>query len=180
MLAPHPTRGNTCEIPLRHRFAVDKLGSMDGLAEVQRLLEISTDPDNPKAEELEQLLGAAQHIAVVGVSRDPEKPARRVPSYLALKGYDVIPVNPNAVRILGREAFPTLGHVPPPIDIAVMFRPSETVGSFVTAAMEREERLAIWLQPGIRSDAEIAEARARGFTAVQDLCVFQVHRALHG
>ena len=89
---------------------------MDRLAELRRVLEESSDPDNPSAEELQALLSDVQHIAVVGLSRNLEKAARRVPSYLAAKGYDVIPVNPHAERLLGRESFESLELVPEPVE----------------------------------------------------------------
>lgn len=148
------------------------------MIELRRLLEASTDEENPSAEELATLLDEVQHIAVVGLSRHIEKAARRVPSYLAAKGFDVIPVNPNADRILGRTSYPTLSEVPGPVDLVVLFRPSEVAGRFVTEAMARPEEPAIWLQAGIRADPEVAAARAAGRTVVQDLCIFRVHRVL--
>lgn len=153
---------------------------MDNLQELRSLLEASGDPDNPTPEQLEQLLERARHIGVVGLSRFPEKAARRVPSYLAAKGYDVVPINPNARRIFGRDVYETLSDVPDALDLVIVFRPSSEAGRFVTEAAGRPERPAIWLQEGIFADPEIAAARAKGLLAVQDLCVFKVHRALHG
>jgi predicted CoA-binding protein len=151
---------------------------MNPLTELERMLASSDDPGNPTAAELRDLFESVRRIAVVGLSRDPLKAARRVPSYLATKGYELIPVNPNATRILGRRAYDTLGEVPDGVDMVLIFRPSEVAGSFVEAAASRADRPAIWLQSGVRADEEIATARASGITAVQDLCAFRVHRAL--
>lgn len=148
------------------------------MPEVHRLLKASSDPDNPTGDELARLLGDVTHVAVVGLSRHIEKAARRVPSYLAAKGYDVIPVNPHADRILGRRSHPTLSDVAEPVDLVVVFRPSEDAGAIVLEALARPEEPAIWLQVGIRADEEVAKAREAGRIVVQDLCVFQVHRAL--
>lgn len=158
--------------------SVPIVASVDSLQQVRALLSSSSDPHNPSAEELRDLFERVRQIAVVGLSRFPEKAARRVPSYLAAKGYDVIPVNPNAQRILGRTAYDRLSDVPEGVDLVVVFRPSEEAGSFVEEAAERSDRPAIWLQDGIRADEEIAAARAAGITAVQDLCTFRIHRAL--
>jgi predicted CoA-binding protein len=152
--------------------------TVDRLAELRRVLEESSDPDNPSAEELQALLSDVQHIAVVGLSRNLEKAARRVPSYLAAKGYDVIPVNPYAGRLLGRESFESLELVPAPVDLVSVFRPSQSAGDQVEAALRRSDKPAIWLQTGIRADAQIKTARAQGITAVQDLCIFRAHRVL--
>lgn len=153
---------------------------MDPLVDIRQLLERSSDPDNPSAEQLRELLASIDRIAVVGISRYPEKAARRVPSYLAAKGYEIVPINPHAERILGKQVYPRLADVPGPVDMVLVFRPSEEAGAHVAEAAARAERPAIWLQEGIRADAEISAARAAGITAVQDLCSFNVHRSLNG
>ena len=151
---------------------------MDTLALIEHELRGSSDPNNPGPEELLALFERVRHIAVIGLSRSPAKAARRVPSYLAAKGYDMIPVNPNAERILGREAHDTLSDVEEPVDLVIIFRPSDQAGPFVEEAAARPERPAIWLQTGIRADAEVEAARAAGTLVVQDMCAFRVHRAL--
>jgi predicted CoA-binding protein len=151
----------------------------DTLTELRQLLADSSDPENPTAEELRDLFDAVRRIAVVGLSRFPEKAARRVPSYLAAKGYEIVPINPNAERIMGKPAYDDLSEVPGELDMVVVFRPSAEAGAHVRKAASRPERPAVWLQEGIRADEEIAAARAEGITAVQDLCTFKVHRALH-
>jgi len=151
---------------------------VDTLAALRRLLAASSDPDNPSAEELQELLQRMTRVAVIGLSRDPAKAARRVPSYLAAKGYEVVPVNPFADRILGRDAHDTITDVPDSVDVVVIFRPSAEAGTFVEEAARRTERPAIWLQQGIRADEEIHVVRRDGLLAVQDLCIYQVHRAL--
>lgn len=156
------------------------VAAMDGTHEVRHLLSASRDAGNPTPEQLEDLLRRVERIGVIGLSRFPEKPARRVPSYLAAKGYDVVPINPNAQRIFGRDVYDRLGDVPGELDLVIVFRPSDEAGQHVRAAMERPEKPAIWLQEGIMAQPEVDAARARGITAVQDMCSFKVHRALFG
>ena len=151
---------------------------MDELAQLRHVLGTSSDADNPSAEAIAQLLDDVQHIAVVGLSRNLEKEARRVPSYLAAKGYDVIPVNPYAERLLGRVSYSDLASIPDTVDLVLIFRPSEEAGSFMEAAMARAEQPAIWLQTGIQSPAAVEVARRDGRVVVQDLCIFRVHRTL--
>lgn len=153
-------------------------GPMGNLQEVRRLLTASSDEDNPSAEELQKLFKRVERVAVIGLSRFPEKAARRVPSYLAAKGYDIIPVNPHADRIFGRKVYARLADVPDEVDLVIVFRPSSEAGPFVEEAAQRPERPTIWLQEGILADTEVAAARADGITVVQDLCAFKVHRAL--
>lgn len=150
----------------------------DPLAPISALLAESGDPANPDPEELQDLLESARVIAVVGLSRDPAKAARRVPSYLAAKGMDIIPVNPHAKRILGREARATLAEVETPVDLVLIFRPSAVAGPFVDQARDRDEEPAIWLQQGIQAPEAASRARQAGRMVIQDLCIFQVHRSL--
>lgn len=151
---------------------------MPDRARLLGVLSESSDPDNPGVDEILEILKRVSRVAVVGMSRDPAKAARRVPSYLAANGFDVIPVNPNATRILGKPVRPTLADVREPVDAVVLFRPSDQVGPFIREAAARPERPVIWLQEGIRSDEDARSAREMGLTVIQDLCIFKVHRLL--
>lgn len=151
---------------------------MVDLSALQLLLDESEDRKNPGAEEMKQLMESVRTIAVVGISRNPEKAARRVPAYLAAKGYEIIPVNPFVDEILGKRAKDSLRDVAEPVDMVLVFRPSDEAAKIVEEAMRREERPVIWLQKGIRSDEVAAIARGLGFTVVQDMCTYEVHKAL--
>jgi len=143
------------------------------------LLDESSDRGNPTAEEMREIMEKVRTIAVVGISRNPEKPARRVPSYLASKGYEIIPVNPFVDRILGKTAVDSLEEVTEAIDMVLVFRPSAEAGEIARVAMERDDHPVIWLQKEIQADDVAQAARARGLTMVQDLCAYEVHRALN-
>ncbi|TVP45491.1 MAG: CoA-binding protein [Gemmatimonadales bacterium] len=151
---------------------------MSELDRLSHLLADSTDRNNPDAADLRALLATLRRIAVVGISRDPLKAARRVPSYLTAKGVDIIPVNPNATWLLGKPALRHLGEFEGPVDLVLVFRPSAEAGAFVADAAARPEAPAIWLQEGIRADRQAEEARAAGRRVVQDLCLFKAHRTL--
>jgi predicted CoA-binding protein len=152
---------------------------MDTTRQLQRILDDSSDRANPGPDEIKEIFETVRRIAVVGISRDPAKAARRVPSYLATKGYDVIPVNPFVDRILGQEAKDTLMEVTEPVDMVLVFRPSEEAAQIADLALGRAEKPVIWLQEGIRADEVAARARAEGVRMVQDLCSYQVHKVLY-
>lgn len=144
---------------------------------LEAVLGASSDPDNPDRDTIHRIVRDTLRIAVVGVSRDPEKVARRIPSYLAAKGADIFPINPHAERLLGRKALDHLDDLHEPVDMVLVFRPSAEAGDVIRSAMMRPEAPYIWLQEGIRNDEAAAEARALGRTVVQDLCIYKVHRA---
>lgn len=180
MILPKPVPGgNTFRFPPANwkGSAMHILEDYDRAA-LEVVLEESSDRDNPSVDEIHDLVRGTLTIAVVGMSRDPSKPARRIPSYLAAKGADVIPVNPHADRILGKQARKSLMDVTEPVDMVLVFRPSAEAGAVVRAAAARPDHPIIWLQEGIRSDEAAAEARGQGRWVVQDLCLYKVHRAL--
>ena len=77
--------------------------------------------------QIRKILGEIRTIAVVGCSKDPAKDAHRVPKYMQMNGYRIIPVNPTATEILGEKAYPSLDAVPVPFDAVDIFRPSADV-----------------------------------------------------
>ncbi len=129
------------------------------------------------ADELEAILDY-DTIAVVGCSSTPGKAAHDVPKYLLEHGYDVIPVNPYADEIFGREVYDSLADIDDEIDVVCIFRPSEEVGEIVDAALERDDVQVIWTQQGIRDDEAAARAETEGKQVVQDRCMKVQHRRL--
>ncbi|MFA9501462.1 CoA-binding protein [Natrinema sp. H-ect1] len=129
------------------------------------------------AAEIEEIL-ESDTIAVVGCSSTPGKAAHDVPKYLLDHGYDVIPVNPYAEEIFGREVPDSLADVEDEIDVVCIFRPSEEVSGIVDAALERDDVDVIWTQQGIRDDEAAARAETAGRAVVQDRCMKVQHRRL--
>jgi len=129
--------------------------------------------------ELREIL-ELDRVAVVGCSASPGKDAHEIPKYLLEQGYDVVPVNPFADEIFGREAYDSLADVPGEIDIVDVFRPSEEVSDIVDAALERDDDAVIWLQLGIHDDEAVERAEAAGRRVVQDRCMKPTHQQLMG
>ena len=154
---------------------------MEDRERLERVLSSSGDEaNNPGPDEMRDLIRRTDSIAVVGMSRDPMKPARRIPSYLTAMGARVIPINPLVGRMLGAQARKSLEDVTEPVDMVMIFRPSDQVAPFVRAAVARPERPVIWLPEGVQDDVSAAEARAAGIVVVQDLCIYRVHREMGG
>jgi predicted CoA-binding protein len=117
-----------------------------------------------------ELLAKSQVIAVVGMSRHPEKEAHAVPLQLIRNGWTVIPVHLTADSIAGQKAYPTLRDVPVPVDLVNVFRPSAQAGAVVKAAIEVGAP-AVWLQQGIVSEEGRQAALAAGLDYVEDQCI---------
>lgn len=115
------------------------------------------------------VLEAARRIAVVGCSADPAKAAHRIPAWLQVVGYQVVPVNPHAERILGEQAYPSLADVRDPVDLVVVFRPADEAPGIVRSAIAARAG-GVWLQLGIRSEEARQLAEEAGLAFVQDRC----------
>lgn len=120
-----------------------------------------------------------KNIAVVGISKNPEKAAHYVPKYLHEKGYNIIAVNPNAAEILGKKSYPSLEDVPIKVDIVDVFRPSDQVRPVIEEAIKIKPKV-IWLQEGIHNpDAELL-AQKTGIEVVFNRCMMAEYERLFG
>src|SRR3972149_2350718 len=115
-----------------------------------------------------------RNVAVVGISRDPAKPAHFVPKYLKQHGYHIIPVNPSAQEILALRCYKSLLDVKVPIDIVDVFRPSMDVPPVVEAAIKKEAKV-VWLQEGIHNPKSEEDAMRHGIEVVWNRCMMKEH-----
>jgi uncharacterized protein len=123
-----------------------------------------------------------KNIAVVGMSKNEEKPANFVPKYLIEHGYNVIPVNPTTTEVLGRKSYSTISQVPGNIDIVDIFRRSEDVPSIVDDSIKNKEKKGIkviWMQLGIHNEEAERKARENGIDVVFNRCMMEEHRRLY-
>lgn len=118
-----------------------------------------------------------KNIAVVGMSKNPEKAAHYVPKYLTERGYNIIPVNPTADEILGKKCYHELSEVPERIDIVDVFRPSEQVLPVINDAINLKPKV-IWLQEGIHNLEAESIAQKAGIEVVFNRCMLAEHQRL--
>lgn len=132
-----------------------------------------------QSKEIEQLLGSAQSIAVVGLSPKENRPSNMVGRYLLDAGYTIYPVNPGQKEILEQICYADLQAVPFPIDIVDIFRKSEDVLPIVEQALSLQRRpKAIWMQQGIINESAAQLALSNGIYVVMDRCIKVDHQNL--
>lgn len=134
---------------------------------------------------------ALKRIALVGASRDSAHFSRMVMRELLGHGIDVVPVHPDADRIEGRVAFPTLERVEPPVEGALVMTPA-AASAAVVKACAAAGIARVWLHRGAGTGAVSAEAvqlaERLGLTLVAGRCPLMflgehpaaVHRAHAG
>jgi hypothetical protein len=121
-------------------------------------------------DELREILDL-ETIAVVGCSTTPQKAAHSIPKFMRERGYEIVPVNPYADEIFGREAYDSLAEVEEEIDIVDVFRPSEEVSDIVDAVLERDDVEVVWTQLGIRDSEAGERVEDSGRKYVEDKCL---------
>lgn len=126
----------------------------------------------------ERILRDYRTIAVVGLSRDPSKAAHAIPARMQRSGFRMIPVNPALDSVLGEKSYASLAAVPEPVEVVLVFRPSEFAAGIAQEAVAIGAK-ALWLQQGIVSEEARHIAEAAGLIYVEDRCI-GVERAVHG
>ena len=132
---------------------------------------------------LRDILTRTKRIAVVGMSMNQVRPSFYVARYLALKGFDVIPVNPGHAgeSAFGRTVVGSLSDIKGPVDMVDIFRRSEHVPPIVDEALEVFPDLqTIWMQIGVVNEDAAEKARARGVDVVMDRCPKIEYQRLFG
>ncbi|MFZ5854309.1 MAG: CoA-binding protein [Chloroflexota bacterium] len=127
-----------------------------------------------------ELLRTARRIAVIGASDDPSRPSHDVLRYLVRAGYDCLPINPNASRVAGLRAWPSLAEAVEatgPVDIVDVFRRAGQCAPHAAEAVAAGAR-CFWLQLGIVDWEAARIAAAGGLAVVMDRCTKIEHQRL--
>ncbi len=130
-----------------------------------------TDP----ARRAKEVLGAPRRIAVLGVSRDPEKYGHELFEILRER-HQVFPINPKMDEIDGQRCYPSLDELPESPDVIVLALAPAVSEKVVATCLDREA--VIWLPPGCASERAVELARQGGSEVLTDVCPVFVTRLL--
>ncbi len=128
---------------------------------------------------IRQSLANCKTIAVVGLSPKPHRDSFRVAKYMQDHGFRIVPINPNALEVLGEKAYASLTEAAmhERIDMVNCFRNSEDIPPIAAEAMAIGAK-SLWLQIGVVNHAAAKQATDAGLVVVQDLCLMVAHRQL--
>ena len=115
------------------------------------------------------MLDECETWAVVGLSGRPDRTAYRIAALLQRRGKQIVPIHPNAPKVLGEQGYATLADVPFPIDVVDVFRRSDKAGEFADQAVAVGAR-AVWFQLGVIDEAAFERTTAAGVPMVMDTC----------
>jgi predicted CoA-binding protein len=107
-------------------------------------------------ENIEDFL-AQKRMALVGASRSKKHFTRTLWREFERRGYDVVPVNPNADELDGRKCYRSVSQIEPPVEAALI---ATTPGAAAAAADEcaRAGVRRVWLYRATGTGAATAEA----------------------
>ncbi len=126
---------------------------------------------------IRKILEETRTIASVGLSSKPDRPSYGVCAFLKLKGYRIIPVNPNESQVLGETSYPDLRSVPEKVDVVQIFRKPEAVPAIVEDAIAIGAKV-VWMQDGAGNEDAARRAEEAGLVAVVDDCILREYRRL--
>ncbi len=137
-------------------------------------------------ERIREILQKYKVIAVVGLSKDPEKVSYKVSAYMQQHGYRIIPVNPFVDEVLGERCYKSLLDVPFEIqnilEIVDVFRKAEDVPPIVDQVIELKMKVGrpfvVWMQLGIVNEQAAESLRHSGLVVVMDKCLMSEHQHL--
>ncbi|MGQ9873420.1 bifunctional acetate--CoA ligase family protein/GNAT family N-acetyltransferase [Leptodesmis sp.] len=106
---------------------------------------------------------APASVAVIGATERPGSVGRTVLWNLISSPFGgvVFPVNPQRQNVLGIKAYPSIGQVPEPVDLAVIATPAPTVPDLIRDCVEAGVKGAIVLSVGFKETGATGVERER-------------------
>ncbi|MGH7251283.1 MAG: GNAT family N-acetyltransferase [Nitrospiraceae bacterium] len=97
-------------------------------------------------------------VAVLGASRDPTRIGNKLVQALVMNRFQgpIYPVNPKAREVAGLQAYPSVSHVPGPVDLAIIAVPRDAVLAAVEQCAAKGVRAVVVISAGF------AEVGAKG------------------
>ena len=118
---------------------------------------------------LKNILINVNAIAIVGASSNPEKDSFKVMKFLIDYGYEIFPVNPNEINILGRKCYSSLKKIEEKIDMVDVFRAKNFVLDIAKETIKINADI-LWLQEGIVDEESYELANNAGLKVIMDEC----------
>ena len=119
------------------------------------------------------LAAPRKYIAIIGASSDRRKFGNKAVRAYARAGWRVYPVHPVEEEIEGFESFPTIRHIPGPVDRVSMYLPPGK-GIKILDDIRKVQPKELWLNPGTESAELLAKAKQLGLHVVQACSILDV------
>ena len=127
-----------------------------------------------------RLLARVRRIALIGASPNPNRPSYGVMRYLLDQGYEVVPIRPARIDILGQRAFDSLEDATAEtgvFDLVDVFRRAEYTADIARSSVATGAG-GLWLQLGVVNWDAARIAYEAGIPVVMDRCTAIEHRRI--
>jgi predicted CoA-binding protein len=116
-----------------------------------------------------------QPIALVGVSRNPKKFGYSAFKELKEKGMNLIPVNPEAVEILGVKSYQNVTMLPSNVKAIIVLTKKEITASVIREAKEKGIK-QIWIQQMAESKEALDELQGSDINFITGECILMHYK----
>lgn len=141
------------------------------MTEMPETLEILSTAGNtavaPPSSRLASLF-AARSVAIVGASADPGKITGRPLAYMLARGFTgaLYPVNPGRKEVQGLPAYPTLGAIGKPVDLAIVGTAAEQVEAVIQEGIDVGIKAFVVFSSGFAETGEAGRALQQRLSAL--------------
>ena len=118
---------------------------------------------------VEKFLDEKNTFAIVGASRNKEKPSHKLLLLMKNAGIKVYAVNPNCNEIAGIKCYRSLLELPEKPDVVITFTKPEITEKIIEECAKLGIK-RIWMQPGSESKIAIEKAKKLGLEIVANTC----------
>jgi predicted CoA-binding protein len=116
-----------------------------------------------------------QPIALVGVSRNPKKFGYSAFKELKQKGMNIIPVNPEAIEIMGEKVYSNVTDLPSNVQAIIIFTRKDKTVSVIKDAKEKGIK-QIWIQQMADSKEAVDELKGSDINYITGECILMHYK----
>jgi predicted CoA-binding protein len=116
-----------------------------------------------------------QPIALVGVSRNPKKFGYSAFKELKQKGMNIIPVNPEAIEIMGEKVYSNVTDLPSNVQAIIIFTRKDKTVSLIKDAKEKGIK-QIWIQQMADSKEAVDELKGSDINYITGECILMHYK----
>lgn len=117
-----------------------------------------------------------RRVAFIGISRKPQHFSRALLREFVAKGYDAVPVNPQAAEIDGRKCFARVSDITPPVEAALLLNSAQEATDGAVRECNEADIRNIWIYKSVDDRGNHAQAvefcRLRGDAVIEGHCPF--------
>jgi hypothetical protein len=133
-------------------------------------------------ERIREFLGQ-KRFAMVGVSRRPEHLSRALYREFSSRGYELVPVNPEAEEIEGQACFARLQEIQPPVDTVLLVTAPEGTENAVQDCVQTGVK-RVWMYRGASNPGAVSASAVRfcedhGIAVIPGQCPFMFLPGTH-